>query len=55
MHSAAGFSLGTQKAHKHKHFMGMLLYNGFTWDIPILIFADLLSAGPKAKPKTSGN
>ena len=35
---------GPQKAHKHKHFMGMLI-RGFIWDIPILIVAYVLCWG----------
>ena len=42
-------SSGTQKAHKHKHFMGIdipilkgFIITGFIWDIPILIFAYVL-------------
>ena len=44
--------VGTPKAHKHKHFIGIsLLYwrffiRGFIWDIPILIFAHVLFWGP---------
>ena len=36
----------TQKAHKHKHFMGISLPREFIWDITVLIFASVLISGP---------
>ena len=42
-------TLGTQKAHEHKHFyrdiptlLGLIIISGYIWDIPILIFAYVL-------------
>ena len=46
------YDSGTQKAHKHKHVMGISLpilgfiIRGFIWDIRILIFAYVLLGGP---------
>ena len=46
------YILWSHKAHKHKHFMGIIptlmgfIIRGFVWDIPILIFAYVLFSGP---------